>query len=149
MSIKNELEQALREAMRANEAVHKSTLRLVLSAVKEAEVQKQAELDDAAVFSILQKEVKSRQEAISDAERAGRADLIEASRAEIVILEAYLPKAMSDEELEGLIDEAIMETGATSPGDMGKVMKAVLSKVQGRADGGRVSQAVRQKLQGN
>jgi hypothetical protein len=148
MSKKNELETALKEAMRAQDTMRKNTLRLVLSAIKEAEVLKQDDLDDAAVLGILQKEVKSRQESISDAEKAKRDDLIKESRGEIKILEDYLPKAMSDEDLDMLITEAIAESGASALTEMGNVMKLVLPRVQGRADGGKVSQIVRQKLQG-
>lgn len=148
MSKKIELEASLKDAIRAKDTVRKNTLRLVLSAIKEAEVLKQAELDDAAILSILQKEVKLRKESIADAKKAGRDDLIQESNNEIKILEEYLPAAMSDEELESLVNDAIAESGASSPSDMGNVMKVVLPRVQGRADGGQVSQIVRQKLQG-
>lgn len=148
MSKKSELEQALKEAMRANDAVRKSVLRVALTAIKEAEVQKQAELDDAAILGILQKELKSRHEALEEAEKAAREDLIENAKAEIKVLEGFLPQALSPQELEAIVQEAIAEAGATSPADMGKVMKVVLPKVQGRADGGQVSQLVRTKLQG-
>lgn len=148
MSKKIELEAALKDAIRAKDTVRKNTLRLVLSAIKEAEILKQAELDDAAILSILQKEVKLRKESIADAKKAGRDDLIQESNNEIKILEEYLPAAMSDEELESLVNDAIAESGASSPSDMGNVMKVVLPRVQGRADGGQVSQIVRQKLQG-
>jgi len=148
MSKKSELEQALKEAMRANDAVRKSVLRVALTAIKEAEVQKQAELDDAAVLGILQKELKSRHEALEEAEKAARKDLVENAKAEIKILEGFLPQALSPQELEAIVQAAITEAGATSPADMGKVMKVVLPQVQGRADGGQVSQLVRTKLQG-
>ena len=148
MSKKSELETALKEAMRAKDTMRKNTLRLALTAIKEAEVLKQAELDEAAILSILQKEVKSRQESIADAKRAGRDDLIQEAREEIKIVEEYLPAAMSDEDLNTLITEAIKESGASTPSDMGNVMKLVLPRIQGRADGGKVSQIVRQKLQG-
>ena len=148
MSKKSELEQALKEAMRANDAVRKSVLRVALTALKEAEVQKQAELDDAVVLGILQKELKSRHEALEEAEKAARKDLVENAKAEIKILEGFLPQALSPQELEAIVQAAIAEAGATSPADMGKVMKVVLPQVQGRADGGQVSQLVRTKLQG-
>ena len=148
MSKKSELEQALKEAMRANDAVRKSVLRVALTALKEAEVQKQAELDDAAVLGILQKELKSRHEALEEAEKAAREDLIKNAKAEIKVLEGFLPQALSPQELEAIVQAAIAEAGATSPADMGKVMKVVLPQVQGRADGGQVSQLVRTKLQG-
>lgn len=134
--------------MRANDAVRKSTLRVALTAIKEAEVQKMSELDDPAVLAILQKEVKSRQEALAEAEKAGRQDLVENAKAEMKVLEGFLPKGLSEQELEAIVQAAITEVGASTPADMGKVMKAVLPKVQGRADGGQVSQLVRSKLQG-
>lgn len=149
MSMKTDLENALKEAMRSGDVLRRGTLRLVLSAVKEAEVQKQAELDDAEVLALIQKEVKSRQESIADAEKASRQDLVDGAKAEMALLEEYLPKQLGDDELETLVDAAIAESGASSPADMGNVMKAVLPKVQGRADGGRVSQMVRGKLQGS
>ena len=148
MSMKTELENALKEAMRFSDVVRRGTLRMVLSAVKEAEIQKQGELDDPTVVSLLQKEVKSRQESIADAEKAGRPDLVESAKTEMAILEEYLPKQLSDAELDTLVTAAIAESGASSAAEMGKVMKVLLPKVQGRADGGRVSQAVRGRLQG-
>jgi uncharacterized protein YqeY len=148
MSKKAELEASLKEAMKANDNVRKSTLRMALAAVKEAEVQKRADLDDAAVIAILQKELKSRQEAIAEAEKASRADLASAAKVEAGILEGYLPAGLSPAELDAIVSEAIKEVGAASAADMGKVMKAVLPKVQGRADGSQVSALVKSKLQG-
>lgn len=138
----------MKEALRSGDSERKNTLRLVLAAIKEAEVREQEELDEGEVLAILQKEVKSRQESIADAEKAGRADLVESAKSEIAILEDYLPQQMSEEELSALVEEAIKETGASSPGDMGKVMGVLMPKVQGRADGSKVSQLVRAKLQG-
>jgi uncharacterized protein YqeY len=148
MSKKSELEDALKEAMRAKDSMRRNTLRLVLSAIKEAEVSKQAELDDAAIMSLVQKAVKIRQEAEEEAKRAERDDLIEEARQEISILEEYLPAAMSDEALTAIIEAAIEKSGASSQKEMGEVMKLVLPEVQGKADGAKVSQIVRQKLQG-
>jgi uncharacterized protein YqeY len=148
MPIKAQLEHALTDAMRANDAVRKSTLRMALAAIKEAEVLKRGELEDAAILAILQKEVKSRQEALAEADQANRKDLADNARAEMKVLEEYLPKAMSEQELEQIVQAAITEVGAATPADMGKVMKAVLPKVQGRADGSQVSNLVRTKLQG-
>jgi len=147
MSVKKELEQALKDAMRSKDDLRKSTLRQALTAVKFAEVDKKGELDDPAVLAILQKEVKSRNESIEDARKARRDDLVSAAEAEIAILEEYLPQPLSEAQLQAIVDEAIAEVGATHPGDIGKVMQAVMPKVQGRADGGQVSQLVRQKLQ--
>jgi uncharacterized protein YqeY len=148
MSKKSELEDALKEAMRAKDAARRNTLRLVLSAIKEAEVSSQAELDDGAITSIVRKAVKMRQEAEEEAKRAQRDDLIDEAKQEISILEEYLPVAMSDDDLTAIIDAAIVKSGASSQKEMGDVMKLVLPEVQGKADGGKVSQIVRQKLQG-
>jgi uncharacterized protein YqeY len=148
MSLLEKLNQDLKEAMKAKDETRKRVLRLALSAVKLAEVEKQEELDDDAVIAVLQKEAKSRQETIDDAEKAERPDLIEVANAEMEILEEYLPEALSPEELEALVKEVIAEVGASSMADMGKVMGAVMPKVQGRADGGQVNQLVRQLLQG-
>ena len=148
MTVKAQLEQALKDAMRANDAVRKTTLRIALTAIKEAEIQKMGELDDPAVLTILQKEVKAKQESLAEAEKAGRQDLAENAKAEMKVLEEYPPKGLSEQELEAIVHAAITEVGASTPADMGKVMKAVLPKVQGRADGGQVSQLVRSKLQG-
>lgn len=148
MPVKSDLEAALKDAMRANDTVRKNTLRVALTAIKEAEVQKIGELDDPAILAILQKEVKSRLEALAEAEKANRPDLVENAKAEMKVLEGYLPQGLSEQELEGIVQAAIAEVGASTPADMGKVMKAVLPKVQGRADGGKVSQLVKSKLQG-
>ncbi len=148
MSKKTELEAALKDALRANDTLRKNTVRGVLAAIKEAEVLKRGELDDAAILGILQKELKSRQEALAEAEKAGRSDLIENAKTESKIIEAYLPAGLSAAELEAIVTAAIKETGAISPADMGKVMKIVVPQIQGRADGGQVSQLVRTKLQG-
>jgi uncharacterized protein YqeY len=148
MSKKAELEAALKEAMKAGDAVRRNTLRMALAAVKEAEVQKRGELDDATVIAILQKELKSRQEAIAEGEKAGRGDLVDAAKGEAAIIEGYLPAGLSPAELDAIVTAAIAEAGASNPADIGKVMKVVLPKVQGRADGGQVSALVRSKLQG-
>ncbi|MGD8455091.1 MAG: GatB/YqeY domain-containing protein [Anaerolineales bacterium] len=148
MSLLEKLNQDLKVAIKAKDETRKRVLRLALSAVKLVEVEKQEELDDDAVIAVLQKEAKSRQETIDDAEKAERPDLIEIANAEMDILEEYLPEAMSSEELETLVKEVIAEVGASSMADMGKVMGAIMPKVQGRADGGQVNQMVRQILQG-
>ncbi len=148
MLTRETIEQALKEAMRNNDEVARRTLRMILSAIKLAEVEKGNALDEAALISILQKELKSRRESIADAEKANRPDLADAAKAEIAVIESFLPKQLSPEELETLAREAIQETGATTPADMGKVMKILIPKVQGRASGDQVSQTVRKLLQG-
>ena len=147
MTTKNELEINLKDALRSGDDVRKRTLRMVLSAVKLAEIDKGQALDEAGIAAILQKEVKSRREAIADAQRANRPDMIAATEAEIAVVEGFLPKAMPVEELEKLAKQVIAELGATSPKDMGQVMKTLLSRLQGRAAGDQVSTVVRKLLQ--
>ena len=137
----------MKDAMKSGDEVRKRTVRMVLAAVKQAEVDKRVELDDMAVMNLIQKEVKNRRESLEEAKKANRSDLIEANEAEIKVLEAFLPKAMPAEELRALVQAAIAETGASSPGDMGKVMKTVMPKVAGRAPNDMVSAAVKELLQ--
>jgi uncharacterized protein YqeY len=147
MSIKTQLNDSMKEAMKSGDEVRKRTLRMALAAIKQVEVDKRAELDDAAVMGLLQKEIKNRREALEEAKKAGRADLVQANEAEIEVLQAYLPKAMPADELRALVQAAIAETGASSPADMGKVMKAVMPRVAGRAPNDAISAAVRELLQ--
>ena len=146
MSIKTQLNDSMKDAMKSGDEVRKRTVRMALAAVKQVEVDKRVELDDAAIISLLQKEVKNRRESIEESKKANRADLVEANEAEIKVLEAFLPKAMPDEELRALIQAAITETGAASPADMGKVMKVAMAKVAGRAPNDKVSATVRELL---
>lgn len=152
MTLKEQLESSLKDAMRANDDVKKRTLRMVLSAIRLADVDAAAvargvKMDDAGVLGVLQKEVKSRQESIAEAERAQRPDLVRASQEEIAILEGFLPKPFSAEELENLVREVIAQVGATGPKEMGLVMKTLMPRLQGRAAGDQVSQVVRRLLQ--
>jgi len=148
MNLKERLQSDLKQAMLAKDERRKRTLRLVLAAIKNAEVEKRAPLDDSAVLAVIQKEVKSRQETIEGAQQAGRDDLVAEAEAEMALLQAYLPQPLTLEEVEALAREAIAEVGATSPRDMGKVMKALMPRVRGRAEGGTVSQVVRRLLAG-
>ncbi len=147
MTIKTQLNDSMRDAMKSGDEVRKRTVRMVLAAVKQAEVDKRIELDDMAVMNLIQKEVKNRREAIEEAKKANRADLIADNEAEIKVLEVFLPKAMPAEELRALVQAAIAEAGAAGPGDMGKVMKIVMPKVAGRAPNDMVSAAVKEALQ--
>lgn len=147
MNIKTQLTDSVKDAMKSGDEIRKRTVRMVLAAVKQAEVDKRVELDDMAVIAILQKEVKNRRESLEEAKKAERADLAEANEAEIKVLEAFLPKAMPSEELRALVQAAITETEAASPADMGKVMKTVMAKVAGRAPNDMVSATVRELLQ--
>ena len=147
METKNKLESDLKDALRAGDSLRKNTLRLALSSIRLAESDRGSQLDESAVLAILQKEIKARNESIEDAQRAGRPELEEAARAEIKVLQAYLPQAMDAEQLEAQARQVIVEVGATSPRDMGQVMKVLLPRLAGRATGDQVSQMVRKLLQ--
>ena len=147
MTIKTQLNDSMKDAMKSGDEVRKRTVRMVLAAVKQVEVDKRAELDDMAVMNLIQKEMKNRRESLEEAKKANRADLVEANEAEMKVLEAFLPKAMPAEELRALVQAAIDETGASTPADMGKVMKVVMAKVAGRAPNDIVSATVRELLQ--
>lgn len=146
MSIKTQIEVDIHDAMRSGDALRKNTLRMVLSAIKLAEIDRGASLDEAAYVTILQKEIKSRRESIVDAQRAGRPELANEADAEIKIIETYLPAQLDQSELESMAREAIAEVGATSAREMGQVMKILMPRVQGRAEGSQVSQIVRNLL---
>ena len=146
MNIKERLTLDLKEAMRAKDEVRKRTIRMAMAAIKNAEIDHQTELGETDIIVILQKEVKSRIETIEGAEKAGRDDLIAEANREIEILEAYLPQAISPDELEVIVTETISEIKATSMKDMGQVMQTVMPKVRGRADGKDVNQIVRKLL---
>ena len=147
METKTKLENDLKDALRAGDDIRKSTIRMVLAAIKQTEIDKQVVLDETGVIGILQKEVKTRRESIEEAKKAGRADLIADLEAEIKVLADYLPPAMDSAELNALTQSVIAEVSAVSPADMGKVMKTILPRVAGRASNDQVSQAVRQLLQ--
>jgi uncharacterized protein YqeY len=146
MNIKEKLENNMKDAMRNKDEARKRTLRMALSEIKLAEIDKGEALDEAGVIAIIQKEVKSRREAIADAERASRPDLVADANTEMAILEAYLPQQLTPEELDALAQEAVDETGATSMREMGQVMKVLMPRLEGRATGQEASQAVRKLL---
>jgi hypothetical protein len=143
MDIKTKLNDSVKDAMRTNDEVRKRTLRMALAAIKQVEVDKRVALDDMAVIALIQKEIKNRREALDEAKKANRPDLIEANEAEIKVLEVFLPQAMPAEELRALVQAAI----AAQPSDMGKVMKIVMGQVAGRAPNDMISQLVRELLQ--
>ena len=148
MDLKIQLESSLKDAMRAKDDVRKRTIRMALSAIRLVEIDKGKALDEAGLLAMLQKEVKSRHEAISEAQHAKRPDLVSASEDEIKVLETFLPQQFTPQELEALARQAIAEANATSPADMGKVMKLLTPRLQGRANGAQASQLVRELLQG-
>jgi uncharacterized protein YqeY len=147
MDLKLQLQADLQDAMRRGEQTRKSTLRMAISAIKLAEIEKGAQLEENALLAVIQKEIKSLREAIQDAQRANRPELISQAEQEIDILQGYLPAALSPEELETLAKAAITEAGATTIREMGQVMKLLMPKVQGRATGEQASQVVRKLLQ--
>jgi len=147
MNIRSQLNDSMKDAMKTGDEVRKRTVRMVIAAIKQADVDKRAEVDDMTIINLIQKEVKNRRESAEEAKKANRADLIEDNEAEIKVLEIFLPKAMPDDELKAIVQSAIEETGAASPADMGKVMKIVMGKVAGRAPNDRISAFVRESLQ--
>jgi uncharacterized protein YqeY len=148
MPTRETFELQLKEAMRAKDEVRKRTLRMILAAIKLAEVEKHGALDEPALLGVLQKEVKTRQEALAEAEKAGRQELAADARVEMDLIKTFLPQPFTPQELETVIREAIAEAGASTPAEMGKVMKLVAPKTQGRADNREVSQMVRKLLGG-
>ena len=149
MSITEQIDHDIKEAMKAKQADKLSVLRMLKAAVKNAAIEKgglSAQLDDLEATAIIRKQVKQRQDAIESFGKGDRPELAEKERTEMELLNTYLPKALSAEELGALIDEAIRETGATGKAQMGVVMKAVQPKVAGRADGKTLSQEVQKRL---
>jgi len=146
MEIQKRIENDFKTAFKSGDEVSKRTLRMVMASIKLVEVEKGRALTDDEVLSILQKEIKSLRESISDAEKAGRDDLIAEAEPEIQILEQYTPLQLDEDEITELARQAIEEVGATSQQEMGKVMKVLMPRVQGRADGSNVSASVRTLL---
>jgi uncharacterized protein YqeY len=147
MALKERITEDMKSAMRAAEKERLATIRLILAAIKQREVDERITLDDTQVLAVLEKMIKQRREAITQFEAGGRADLVAKESAEIVVLQGYLPAQMTPAEIDSLIGEAIAASGATSIKDMGKVMAAVKPKAQGRADMGAISARIKQKLQ--
>lgn len=144
---KETLQSEMQDAIRSGDSLRKDTLRLALSAIKLAEVEKREPLDENGILTVLQKEAKVRHEAISDAKMAEREDLLEELYGGLKIIESYLPQPLTEEEVTQLAQEAINESGATTPKEMGQVMKVLMPRVQGRSDGKVVSNIVRSLLQ--
>ena len=149
MSLKEKLVADMKERMKAKDAPALDCIRMVLAAIKNKELEKRAELADADVMAVLQTLAKQRQESIDMYRQGNRPELATKEEAEQKLIQSYLPQQLSDGELAKLVAEAIAETGAAKPADMGRVMKALQPKVAGRADGRRVSEAVKKALAGN
>jgi len=148
MSLKIKITEDMKAAMRAKEAARLSTIRLLLAAMKQKEVDERIELDDATVLAIIEKMVKQRRESIAQFEKAGRNDLADNEKAEIAVLAGYLPQQMSEAEVAEAVAAAIRESAAAGPKDMGKVMGLLKAKLAGRTDMGKLSGLVKAKLQG-
>ncbi|MEM9081179.1 MAG: GatB/YqeY domain-containing protein [Verrucomicrobiota bacterium] len=148
-TLAEQITEDLKSAMRAKDTLALGTLRALKSAVKNAAIEKggaDATLDETEITSVIRKQIKQRQDSITQFEQAGRSELAEKEQAEITVLEKYLPTPLTAEEIETAVAQAIAETGASSRADMGKVMKLLQEKTQGRADGKTLSQAVQAKL---
>jgi uncharacterized protein YqeY len=146
MSLKDQITEDMKTAMRAKDAPRLLTIRGLLAALKQREVDERIELDDAAVVAIVDKLVKQRKDSIAQFTAGGRPDLVEKEAAELTVLEGYLPQRMGPEEIAAAVAGIVAELGASGPGDMGKVMGAVKAKLAGKADMGLVSVAVKNAL---
>jgi uncharacterized protein YqeY len=148
MSLKQQLQEDLKEALRARDGRRKAVIRMALAGIINAEVEHGDELDDADVIAVLQKQARQRRDAISELRQANRPDLLAEEEAQLVILEEYLPRLLSREEVAEEARQVIAEVGATGMGQMGPVMRQLMSKLRGRADGGVVNAVVRELLSG-
>ena len=146
MSLKDQLEEGLKAAMKSGDRVAVSAIRLSLSEIKNAAIDKRRPLEDNEIVNILRSGVKKRQESIEMFAKGGRKELVEKETAEIKVIERFLPAGLPAAELEALVDAAIAESGAASMKDIGKVMKAVLPKVAGRADGAEINKLIKARF---
>ena len=148
MSLKTQLMDDMKAAMKAKEAGKQklAVIRMVRSAIRQAEINGKKELNDNDIIALISKEVKMRKDSIDEFEKGGRQDLVDQTQAEIAVLMPYLPEQLSEDEVKALVQEAISVTGATTPKDMGKVMGVLMPKVKGRADGKMVNTIVKELL---
>lgn len=148
MSLKAQITEDMKTAMRAKDSVRLATIRLLQAAIKQKEVDERVELDDAAVIAIVDKMIKQRKDSIAAFEGAGRQDLADQEKAETAVLQGYLPQRMSAADITAAVQAIVAQLGASGPGDMGKVMGAVKTQLAGKADMGAVSAAVKAALAG-
>ena len=148
MSVKEQLDQELKSAMREKDALKLSVIRMLKSAVKYREIELMKPLDDAGVQGVIASEIKRRRDSVEQYRAGNRQDLVDKEEAEIRILQAWLPAQLTEDELRAKVDAAVQATGAQGPKDMGAVMKALLPEVQGRAEGKAVSDMVKARLAG-
>jgi len=148
MSLKNQITEDMKNAMRAKDMERLGTIRLLTAAIKQKEVDERVELDDTAVVAVIDKMVKQRKDSITAFEQGGRDDLAAKEKAEMAVLAAYLPARLSADDIAAEVKAIVAELGASGPGDMGKVMGAVKARLAGKADMGAVSAAVKAALAG-
>jgi len=148
MALRDQINDHLKEAMRAGNARRRDALRLLTAALKQKEVDERKTLVDADVIAVVEKMIKQRRDSITQFEQGGRTDLAEGEQFEISVLQGYMPQALSDADIDAAIEGVIAETGAKAPSDMGKVMGPLKAKLAGRADMGKVSARVKAKLAG-
>ncbi len=146
MSLKEQITEDMKNAMRAKDTGRLGTIRLLLAAMKQKEVDERVELDDAAVIAIVEKLIKQRKDSISQFQAANREDLVAIENAELVVLQAYMPAQMSEAEVAAVVAKVVVEVGASGPQDMGKVMGVVKPQLAGKADMGVVSAQVKAAL---
>ncbi len=146
MSLKDQITEDMKNAMRAKDTARLGTIRLLLAAMKQKEVDERIELDDGAVVAIIEKLIKQRKDSISQFQAANRDDLVAIENAELIVLQTYMPEQMSEAEVAAVVAKAVAEVGATGPQDMGKVMGLVKSQLAGKADMGVVSAQVKAAL---
>jgi hypothetical protein len=147
MSLSERLNEDMKQAMRSQDKFRLSVIRMVRSAIKNAEIERRTTLDDSAVLDILNRELKQRKESLLEFEKAGRTDLVDQMNAEIAILQEYLPQQLTEDEIKEIVQAAIQETGASSKADMGKLMGVLMPKVKGRADGKVVNRIAQELLE--
>ena len=148
MSLRDQINDDLKTAMRSGETVRRDTIRLLTAALKQREVDERKTLTDADVLAVIEKMIKQRRDSISQFEQGGRQDLADKEKAEMAVLQAYLPERMSADETLAAVKAIVAELGASGPGDMGKVMAVVKTRLAGKADMGQVSAAVKAALAG-
>jgi uncharacterized protein len=146
MTLKAQISEDMKTAMRAKDSTRLGTIRLLQAAMKQREVDERIELTDADVIGVIEKMLKQRRDSITAYESANRADLADIEKAEVVVLQTYLPKQLTDEEVAALLEQAVADTGAESMKDMGKVMAAIKPLVAGKADMGKISGLIKSRL---
>jgi uncharacterized protein YqeY len=146
VTLKERLNQDMKEALKAHDSARLSAIRMIISAVRNKEIDARKDMDDEGVLSVLSTSAKQRRESIEQYEKAGRQDLVDKEKAELEVIMSYMPQQMGREEIEALVRDAVAESGAAGPADMGKVMKVLMPKVKGRADGKLVNEVVKAAL---